>query len=568
MDFTPNSEVRLLGGVPLTLNNNNQLYFDNKTAQTNYFLSKTVKTYNNQSYQRKERGVFYCSDNAESLWNVNYIMYRNTNFGNKWFYGYVTKIEYIDPNRTDVHFATDPFQTWLFDINFKQSFVEREHTLLYNADGTPVLNTLDEGLNYGTEYQIVGSYSSTQVDGVNFCILCTKIDILHDINDSVAWETQPIGGVVQSLHYYVIPFTNLGTTFMVNGKPVSKLGDVLFKLQTDSKLNDMNVSLTITSQLPFTTTGNNMGISCKALSVQEGNTLVLAKVLDNDFEDILYDSGNKYSGFPKYQESKLLMYPYSYTELTDFKGHTFTIKNEYVEGTNLQIVGQSNINFKSKNAYLVKNYNNGGVNLEWGIIDDNTNELPVVDDYTAGYVQSNKNSQNVAMANSMVDYGQRVASSVATTVMASAINPALGAISFLGSAVNATVDESQDIASKVAKTKDIYNIAPTLSAQGNDITFSYGNGYYGFFLIKKTIEKEYAEILSDYFRRFGYKVHRLKVPNLHTRKSWNYVKTLSCTITGSVPQDDLNTIRKIFNTGVTLWHTDDVGNYMLDNSPL
>ena len=67
---------------------------------------------------------------------------------------------------------------------------------------------------------------------------------------------------------------------------------------------------------------------------------------------------------------------------------------------------------------------------------------------------------------------------------------------------------------------------------------------------------------------YGYKVNRVKVPNLHTRQSWNYVKTVDCTIVANIPQDDLNSIKQMFNKGITLWHNTDVGNYNLSNNEI
>ena len=60
----------------------------------------------------------------------------------------------------------------------------------------------------------------------------------------------------------------------------------------------------------------------------------------------------------------------------------------------------------------------------------------------------------------------------------------------------------------------------------------------------------------------------VKVPNLHTRKSFNYVRTIDCNITGSIPDIYLNKIKEIFNNGVTLWHINDIGNYSANNEEL
>ena len=69
-----------------------------------------------------------------------------------------------------------------------------------------------------------------------------------------------------------------------------------------------------------------------------------------------------------------------------------------------------------------------------------------------------------------------------------------------------------------------------------------------------SIKKEYARIIDNYFSMFGYKINRVKVPNITGRSNWNYVKTINCNFDGNIPQTDLNIIRAMFNNGVTLWH--------------
>ena len=67
---------------------------------------------------------------------------------------------------------------------------------------------------------------------------------------------------------------------------------------------------------------------------------------------------------------------------------------------------------------------------------------------------------------------------------------------------------------------------------------------------------------------YGYKVNSLKGPNINTRPNWNYIKTIGCVATGSVPSDDRKKIKKIFDNGITFWKNGSyIGNYELDNSP-
>ena len=62
----------------------------------------------------------------DDLIGYNYVMYQNTHYSNKWFYAFITGMEYLNDNTTKITIVTDPFQTWQFDITFKQCFVERE----------------------------------------------------------------------------------------------------------------------------------------------------------------------------------------------------------------------------------------------------------------------------------------------------------------------------------------------------------------------------------------------------------------------------------------------------------
>jgi hypothetical protein len=65
--------------------------------------------------------------NIDALWGVNYVMFQNTSYNVKWFYGFVTKLEYKNATTTYVHFEIDVLQTWMFTMNFKPSYVVREH---------------------------------------------------------------------------------------------------------------------------------------------------------------------------------------------------------------------------------------------------------------------------------------------------------------------------------------------------------------------------------------------------------------------------------------------------------
>ena len=109
----------------------------------------------NFTYQRKDYTIRYgaCIDDIITF---NYVMYQNDAYSDKWFYAYITDMKWINDKMTEITIKTDVFQTWQFDMEFKTSFIEREHV---NND-TIGLHTVPENLETG-EY-IVEDQSSSQ----------------------------------------------------------------------------------------------------------------------------------------------------------------------------------------------------------------------------------------------------------------------------------------------------------------------------------------------------------------------------------------------------------------------
>ena len=145
MYIQPNSIAVLLTGVPLDETYDHTIKFASETAQRNYFLSKELMRVHPQTYQRHSENVIRVEALADNLYHVNYLMFQNTSFGNKWFYAFVKRVEYVNNKTTDLVYEIDIFQTWLFEMNVGQCFVEREH-IVNDEIGA---NLLDEGLQLG-----------------------------------------------------------------------------------------------------------------------------------------------------------------------------------------------------------------------------------------------------------------------------------------------------------------------------------------------------------------------------------------------------------------------------------
>ena len=96
------------------------------------------------TYQRIDKTI-NVGINAESLYDCNYIMFQNTSFGNKWFYAFITGVEYKGNNCSTISYEMDVMQTWFFDYTIKPCFVEREHILVDEIGA----NLVEENLELG-----------------------------------------------------------------------------------------------------------------------------------------------------------------------------------------------------------------------------------------------------------------------------------------------------------------------------------------------------------------------------------------------------------------------------------
>lgn len=621
MNYTPQTEVHLLKDVPFNLTYNNVRDFNTLAEQTKYFIDKTKYTFDKLTYQRVSAESIKLDIAYDDMLDVNYMMFKNDSVPGKWFYAFITDYEFISQNVTRVTYQLDVFQTYLFDFSFQTTYVEREHTKRFDDDGLPVVNTLEEGLNYGSDYKIVNAYHVEQASNVVWAIIVSKVALESIPNFQYGGSV--LSGVSTPLYFYGVPLNLNGTQPTVNGQTVDSITALFSLFTTNSDFVGSIVSMYYTAYIPFPVTleGSNLNVpigisfvniaSFKACKFNSSGWGTLDKTVTN----------NVYNELPSYSESKLLMYPYSICEITNQKGEVFTLKMENIDvpnglgnkrSLNLHVI--SSVGVSPKTAIIPMYYLNntniyGYTDLSYGIIDNDVSDIPIVDDYTASYIQGNRNTINTtnkyALDNAKRGVSQnnannRLQNAITTrqqdwnnveglgNMLSSAFGLNLGGIVSSGLSMtkaydlmeagrasmnlnnafanqNLMINAEQQIGLTQAKLEDINNVPPTISNLGNNSLFNLGNGISGCWVVFKTIRDEYAKQLTNYFKMFGYKVNKMEVPNLKSRRSYNYIKTVDANIVGDVPNIHLNTLKGIFDKGITIWHTDNVGNYDVNN---
>lgn len=578
------TNIRLLSDIPFNSDYQHTRWFDSLNEQMNWFLNRNVVFAKSEyNFQRIEGHSFIAvNESIDSLWNVNYLMFQNASYNNKWFYAFVTKLEYVSHKTTNVHFQIDVLQTWMFEVNFKPSFVVREHCPLWNTDGSPVINTVDEGLNYGTVYDVVQAEQYRTYSDLYFMVIITKTAI-H--SGSEKQYINSVNGLPQNMIYYVHPFKLDGSVPDSNLTLTPLVGAVVNTMYLSEDAVNNIVSIYVTDMLPDNPFYDGTSITFNS-DYYEGVTIGVAntvRVKNVHYSTWIKDFGNKYNGFAIPNESKLLMHPYTVTIIDDLKGNRIELKNEYIENNDLILNVRGSLGVSNKVVYSVKDYLTGQLtddgikeklSLEHALIDNNPNDLPVMTDNLSAFLQGNRNS----LANQKAQIGFngmmgafKSAASVGGNVAMGIENPAMATMGAFG-ATESALNGVQSLGNAylqtqalMAKQQDISNIPPQLSKMGGNAYFDFGHGFTGIWIIKKQITPEYQKKLSDFFHMFGYKKNEVKIPNLHTRQSFNYVQTQNASITGNLNNQDLLMIKQVFNIGITLWHVDDIGNYLLAN---
>lgn len=525
MYVVPQSVVKFYRDIPFNEDYKHTIWFANISAQNSFFASKLAYTFNNFTYVR-QTGVIRVPRIADDLYNCNYISFLNTGFGNKTFYAFITKVEYVNNETTDIHFSLDYIQTWLFELTVEQCFVEREHV----ADDTIGLHTVDEQLETG-EYMIENEakYLGT-----------TATMMLGVIPEATYTHPEYIGGVFNGLTVYVGQGddTNFMTLLQTYAQTPEQIG---FFRMIFSEMKDGDTNRCTPFEEPFGFTRNQNIVFHNAC---EGRT---------------------YS--PK--NNKLKCFPYCcFTvdnfcgDVTQYKWEEFTQPfsvNFVIKGTPLPVPVMECFPVDYKKNYSAPTSSR---TKQFATIFDNFPEVPMITD-TFKIWETSQFKKDMASEGASILVGSVSTASLITAGVVTE-NPLLLA-SGVGAAVGTltnTAKNSYNINVDYQYHK-LHNKSLVGSVQSSGL--AWNDNEVGFRFTEYRIKAEYAQIIDNFLTRFGYKVNTIKVPELTSRRYFNYVKTIDASVRGNLPSECQKMIASIFDSGITLWHTNDVGNYNVNN---
>ena len=517
----PSTDIYLFKN-DLELDEKNQLRFDTWSDQWSYFMSLPKLYLENATYQRKDNVIRYPNPNNisyDDLCRYNYCCYKNEAYGNKTFFAYIKNMRYINDGMTEIEIETDPWQSWCFDVVYKVSFIEREHV----NDDTTGKHTIPEDLELG-EYVLAQDPIS---------MAWNEADIgTHDWGYCLA-QTGGSGMEINNQYtglYYTFfkyidgaePWAILDEYIRTELSGMDEIIQAIFPYPVDMLDGYINWTQTIGS------TGLHYGF-LKRSSWKTG-------AFDGGLYSPEFVSRNGTSSVPYTPtNNKLKCYPYRYLMVTNNNGGNIIYRFEEFTNNNpsFQLYaaltpGFSVISVPCNYKGTQYNYSESLTGAKIPLCSWNS------DMYTNWLVQNGVN-ENLAQTASYED---------------AKMSYNMAQVPIIGSLVN----KYAGITTSMAEVWQ-HKVVP-MGSRGNinsgDINYTLGN--IDFKAYNFTIKKEYAQIIDQYFNTFGYKVNAFKVPNIHTRANWNYIKTIDLCITGDIPSDDLEKIKELFNNGITFWH--------------
>ena len=483
MYIAPQSIFKVITDVPFDNYHKHTILFNSEVQQQAYFNAKTAYTFSNFSYIRKEN-VVRLPVVADNLYNANYCAFKNVGFGDKWFYGFITNVEYINNDVSAVSIDVDWIQTFLFDFALGNCYTVREHVV----DDTIGAHTIPEDIAHGENV-----------------VMKTMTHYFTD------WKCIIVA----------IPNTSSKSPGTVDGKVIRKLytGGTMYL----SDLNADNINQIITNLI------NNGLIVSNVYTIPSEFLNYFSNPITEEETGTRPSSlgvGNKSDAYTPVN-NKLLTYPYTFLRVENNQGGVSEFKWEDTnDGTGVNFLLVDNYVNACECCLQPQNYQKAG-NRSGSLYIGNFPQCSWSEDAVA----SNMSSKNIS----------------ATIASVLSLNP------------QPITERVSEIASSFVQPetpKGNYT-SPYLDVQNNQMGYSF---------YTMGIRAEMARVVDDYFTRFGYKVLRYKIPETKSRKSFNYVQTEDAYITGSIPNEALVQIANAFNSGITLWHTTDVGNYTLDNS--
>ena len=569
MIVAPETEIYLLK-TPLQIDELQQMDFASTTAQANYFQSCPSLPLMNATYQR-ENDTMYVNFNIEAIRSYNYVMYKNKQYSNKWFYAFIAGMQYESNTCTAIQIKTDVFQTYMFEYQLKDSYILRETV----DDDTYGKHLIGESFDLGDyilkSTDVESFVSNTQnYNNKSALIVIQCSERLGVVYNNAQYQTEYedmyiIGGLPQGCWYYM---------FYNTAEQLDAIRQFKRHLDSIGKGNAILNMFLVPQQVVDTKYGilrlydreGNLSDNYISCYIADGNTYLPKTMLTKTVaRPTNFGTGNN-TFTPR--NNKTLTYPYTYLLVINGGGGALDFHYEdFKSDPVFKVIGTLSANTP---YYLQPNNSKKSANSEYGLSTETLQGTPLPtmswdSDYYLNYMAQNGHLNGIALnetidktwtgmldrfASSLVGFGMNnYDPNIYDALPEAGYQASYGLFSSITNIVyqGARMEEQNKVANSIPNT-----VKGNMGA--GDLSFAMAVSNAGYKFMKFEVRVEIAKKVDKYFDMFGYRVNEIKTPNTKTRRYWNYLETEKVNLEGDIPQEALQELKAIYNAGITIWH--------------
>lgn len=547
MQTIPNTTL-YVGVTPWNSDLKNVQSYNSRAEQISTIQGLLTHKYEHINIIRRDTDLILKGVN-EDLTQCNYLMYQNADISNKWYFSFIDNVQYNSLNSVIISHTIDVWQTYQFDITYYKNLILRSH----------VAKSTDT----------VGRWLAPEPISV-----APEFERKHNVFNDLSWVPQYVLHSTSvynpNTKKYEYKGNGTGATlsaeygiFVDNDNDVQTVVKNYGKLSAAEALksnDDDEYSNWISDLL----TGQTIDKAVKLIS-----TTSISQLQDHRNELIgLYAIPDwVHDGTNKYATNNIKKKDVTTTLPTATLACGYTPRNKKMLSSLCK-------------AYLFYNENGFKLPLKPELFTSDTPVFTVksTELSTNGFIlQIGSYADYTAKTNKISYRCENRLGYDANTGLDKVLNTltsAVGVVNAVGSVASQTFagNVGGAVQGAVGAVQQSINMIDALGQRGvntgasGDIMSITENRAMPVFADVSPTEAQ-CRYIDDYLDVYGYAINEIgKISSyMKNRSNWNYIQVANCNIKVSAPNDDVNKLKQMFESGVTIWHKE-FGDYDQNNN--
>lgn len=536
MQTIPNTTL-YVGVAPWNSDLKNVQSYNSRAEQISTIQGLLTHKYEHINIIRRDTDLILKGVN-EDLTQCNYLMYQNADISNKWYFSFIDNVQYNSLNSVIISHTIDVWQTYQFDITYYKNLILRSH-VAKSAD-------------------VVGRWLAAEPISV-----APEFERKHNIFNNLSWTPQYVlhstSVFNNTTKKYEYKGNGTGATLSAEyGIFVNDADDVQTVVKNYGKLSaaealKSNDDDEYSNWISDLLTGQTIDKAVKLIS-----TTSISQLQDHRNELIglyaipawVHDGTNKYATNNIKKKDVTVALP------TETLACGYTPRNKKMLSSLCK-------------AYLLYNENGFKLPLKPELFISDTPTFTVkstelstnsfllqIDSYADYTAKTNKISYR---CENRLGYDANTGLDKVLNTLTSAV----GVVNAVGSVASQTFagNVGGAVQGAVGAVQQSINMIDALGQRGvntgasGDIMSITEKRAMPVFADVSPTEAQ-CRYIDDYLDVYGYAINEIgKISSyMKNRSNWNYIQVANCNIKVSAPNDDVNKLKQMFESGVTIWH--------------